>query len=349
MINNECFTLEWINKVRDDNPPADPIIVEKTIYAFELLSKLSEKDFEFIFKGGTSLLLLIENPKRLSIDIDISTNVSKEEIESLLTNIINESRFNSWQENPRTISDIPKKHYKLYFDSSINKSYNSYILLDVIFQENPYPKTIQKEIKNRFIVADRVIHCIIPTADSILGDKLTAFAPNTTGIPFGVDKSMQIQKQLFDIGELFNLARDIEEIRESFTKYVEIESSYRNKTISVNSVIEDIIETSFLLSQILLKKAVNNKNTKELQDGISKLRSHLIGINYNLEIAKINAAKAAFIATSLRQKNDFWKSRNFSIDKISNTKLKAEYQRLENLKNPLPEAYYYWQKISEMT
>src|SRR3989339_1189149 len=115
MINNECFTLEWINKVRDDNPPADPIIVEKTIYAFELLSKLSEKDFEFIFKGGTSLLLLIENPKRLSIDIDISTNVSKEKIESLLKDIIDESRFNSWQENPRTNSNIPKKHYKLYF------------------------------------------------------------------------------------------------------------------------------------------------------------------------------------------------------------------------------------------
>lgn len=286
MINSECFTSEWINKVRDDNPPADPIIVEKTIYAFELLSKLSEKDFEFIFKGGTSLLLLIENPKRLSIDIDISTNVSKEEIESLLTDIVTESRFNSWQENPRTKANIPKKHYKLYFDSSINRSYNSYILLDVLFQENPYPKTIQKERKNKFIATDEVTYCIIPTADSILGDKLSAFAPNTSGISFGVGKSMQIQKQLFDIGELFNLAEDRAEIRNSFYKFAEIESSYRNKTISANNVIEDIIGTSFLLSQILLKKAVDNKDTKELQDGISKLRSHLIGINYNLEIAK---------------------------------------------------------------
>ena len=40
--------------------------------------------------------------------------------------------------------------------------------------------------------------------DCILGDKLTAFAPYTIGIPFGVDKELEIIKQLNDIACLFD-------------------------------------------------------------------------------------------------------------------------------------------------
>ena len=38
----------------------------------------------------------------------------------------------------------------------------------------------------------------------ILGDKLTAFAPHTTGVPLGVGKSMEIAKQLFDAATLID-------------------------------------------------------------------------------------------------------------------------------------------------
>ena len=39
-----------------------------------------------------------------------------------------------------------------------------------------------------------------PTLEGLLGDKLAAFAPNTIGVPYGAGKSMEIIKQLFDIG-----------------------------------------------------------------------------------------------------------------------------------------------------
>ena len=38
----------------------------------------------------------------------------------------------------------------------------------------------------------------LPDKNCILGDKLTAFAPHTTGIPTGEDKELEIKKQLFD-------------------------------------------------------------------------------------------------------------------------------------------------------
>lgn len=88
MLSKECFTLKWIEKIKNDNAPADPTIIEKTIYAFELLSTLSELELDFIFKGGTSLLLLVNTPKRLSIDVDISTTESKEQVEKKLNEII---------------------------------------------------------------------------------------------------------------------------------------------------------------------------------------------------------------------------------------------------------------------
>ncbi|MBK7097825.1 MAG: hypothetical protein IPH58_05105 [Sphingobacteriales bacterium] len=46
-----------------------------------------------------------------------------------------------------------------------------------------------------------------------MGDKLTAFAPNTTGIPYfkkDDSMSMEIIKQLYDIGNLFDAVTDIE-------------------------------------------------------------------------------------------------------------------------------------------
>jgi hypothetical protein len=47
-------------------------------------------------------------------------------------------------------------------------------------------------------------------------EKLTAFAPNTTGIPYeknGHSKSMEIIKQLYDIGNFRALQNGISQIR----------------------------------------------------------------------------------------------------------------------------------------
>ena len=75
-----------------------------------------------------------------------------------------------------------------------------YILLDAVFTENIYEAVVQKEIKNELlIVENEPIVVTVPSADCILGDKLTAFAPHTTGIPFGIDKELEIMKQMYDV------------------------------------------------------------------------------------------------------------------------------------------------------
>lgn len=64
---------------------------------------------------------------------------------------------------------------------------------------------IDKEITNELLIVDVPrIMVRVPCAECILGDKMTAFAPHTTGIPLGVGKSMEIIKQLFDVASLID-------------------------------------------------------------------------------------------------------------------------------------------------
>ncbi|MFC3414103.1 nucleotidyl transferase AbiEii/AbiGii toxin family protein [Algoriphagus hitonicola] len=53
------------------NRKADKILVEKVIRALLLLEGLATQKLDFVFKGGTALMLILESSKRLSIDVDI--------------------------------------------------------------------------------------------------------------------------------------------------------------------------------------------------------------------------------------------------------------------------------------
>lgn len=348
MMQDIYFTKEWIDNVRKDFPAVDPTILEKTIYSFELVSSLVNEGLEFIFKGGTSLLLLLPEPKRLSIDADIVVNTTQQELENKFTAILKTNKFSEWVEDPRARSNIPKKHYKFFYSSIINSKIKSYVLLDVLFQNNPYPKTEAKSIKIPYLKIENDISVKIPTVNSILGDKLTAFAPNTTGIAFGMNKAMEINKQLFDIGALFDNADNIEQVKDSFNNFVEIESVYREKDFSVDDVIKDIVEISFIISQINLKGGIKNKVTDAFLQGMKSLRSHLISGTYNLEDVKINAAKTAFCISAFNKKVDYLELKNYNINKIKQSNLTDDLQILERLKNIIPEAYYYWQLVQEL-
>ena len=71
--------------------------------------------------------------------------------------------------------------------------------MDILFEENHYQTLLEKSIKNDLLLTDgEDLTVRIPDVNSILGDRLTAFAPHTTGIPFGIDKELEIIKQLYN-------------------------------------------------------------------------------------------------------------------------------------------------------
>ena len=71
----------------------------------------------------------------------------------------------------------------------------------------------------------------VPSVEDILGDKLTAFAPHTTGIPYYKGEKpafLEVIKQMYDIATLADQIKDFSLVRETFMKFVKVELGYRN-------------------------------------------------------------------------------------------------------------------------
>jgi len=90
-------------------------LIEKVIYALIFLEQLQLNDLNFIFKGGTALLLATKIPKRFSIDIDIITEQSPKEIETILEKITKDCIFTHWEDdnNRKHTPDAPIGHFKM--------------------------------------------------------------------------------------------------------------------------------------------------------------------------------------------------------------------------------------------
>lgn len=230
MISKECFTSEWIEaKCRETNYP-DKTIIEKVIHAFALLDMLAASGCPFHFKGGSSLMLLLKARRhRLSIDIDIicppGTEIGKYLQSYKDYGFIDYKPIERIQRGP----DVPKTHSKFFYQvaflDEVDRREN--ILLDVLNEDCHYNEVLTLPVESQFIKMEGEPGLVkVPSAGDILGDKLTAYAPNTTGIPYvknGTDASMEIIKQLYDIARLFEITENLETTAKSFERIAEVE------------------------------------------------------------------------------------------------------------------------------
>ena len=74
MISPKCFTPEFLSERGKILQVEDLRNLEKCTLALELVSRLQREGLDFIFKGGTSLLLHCNPARRLSIDVDMPRN-----------------------------------------------------------------------------------------------------------------------------------------------------------------------------------------------------------------------------------------------------------------------------------
>ena len=83
MIKEKCFTQEWLDQFKKQkvHRRIDRIILEKMIYALHLLERLKTNGLDFVFKGGTSMLLLLNEGNRFSIDLDIICKTDRKDLE----------------------------------------------------------------------------------------------------------------------------------------------------------------------------------------------------------------------------------------------------------------------------
>lgn len=357
MIDQATYTKEWVDYISKSygrgTRKADPDLIEKVTKALHLLESLTQTDLKFIFKGGTSLLILLDKMHRFSIDIDIIVEDDRDSVDLnlILDQVVSTSSiFERYEEQNRgSIKNIPKAHYKVFYNSAIADS-EGYVLLDILFEKSKYLETVEMDINCDFIKyknPERMIR--MPSVDCILGDKLTAYAPNTTGIPYNHDKELEIIKQLYDVANLFDCMNNIETVRETFRGIAEQELEYRklNGNLTYIDILDDIFDTSSILT---CKGIVNEdeKTFKLLENGVKSIRTYVFSENYIIEKAVNSASKAAYL--SLLLKNDINTVERYN-PKINVKELKMSTKRHKLFRNIYKydaEAYFYWYKSFEL-
>lgn len=352
MISKECFTIEWIDTLSARFRYNDRILIEKVIRAFSLLELLVSNGCTAVWKGGTSLMLILgTSSHRLSIDIDVicppGTDITKylDGCEKFgFTNVKMIERLQ--------LGNVPKTHSKLYYELAYKygNAPEEFILLDVLYEDCLYENTDLLDINCPFIKLEgEPLKVRVPSVNDILGDKLTAFAPNSSGIPYvknGRSKSLDIIKQLFDVSRLMDSATDLSVVGKVFRRIGPVELKYRNMQPDVNLIFKDIRETALCLSTYG-KEGVGDYEA--LVNGVTRIHSFTYLERYPLEVAIVDASKAAFLATMIEKEQYVYEKYNPELEDLADMQLADTVpQRLGKLRRNIPEAYYYWVLTSKL-
>lgn len=354
MISKECFTSQWIDKISGRLRYNDKSLIEKVIRALSLLEMLVMSGCPLTFKGGTALMLILgRSLHRLSIDIDIICPPGTD-IEQYLSAFREHGFIRFQQVNKEAAgSGIPVSHAKVFYQIAYTdmSKIDEYIRLDVLYEDCPYSNTQQLPIESPFLKLDgEPLHVTAPMKEDILGDKMTAFAPNTIGIPYykkDRECNMEIIKQLYDINRLFEVVEDFGPALESFRRVSAVELGYRGLEGRLEEFFEDVRQTAICIAT---RGQAGRGDIRFFIDGIKRVKPYIYQERYRIEEAIMDASRAAYLATCFErgviQIEKFPKGepeivRNMEISDALPAKLRK-------LRNVSPEAYYYWAEVGRL-
>lgn len=334
MLKKENFTEEHIRDLQSASH-RDPLLLERSVYAFGLLEAITRVGMPFIFKGGTCLMLLLERPMRLSTDIDIivapgtDLNTFIEEAGKIFPFVSVEEQVRKGKNN------IEKRHFKFVYESPVMER-SIYILLDVLFEDAKYKRLIAKPIKNELILTDgEDLTVQIPSVESILGDKLTAFAPHTTGILLNSNKDMEIIKQLYDVMTLIEVAEDFTEVRETYYSLVQDEIAYRGLDIGPGDALRDTYNAAVSIAS---RGKVSKEDYVSYLQGLRDVRSHIYVENFSAEEASKRVPVVMYLVACLLKNVPFEKDID-SAAYLGAASSSDELKALKSLRKVAPAGY----------
>lgn len=355
MIDPQSRSLEWIQLVSSKIPNIiDSALIEKAIRALSLLESLVRSGCPFIFKGGTALMLHLGTSRRLSIDVDIVCPPDTD-IRKYLNLYRSEYGFIEAKEierNSRT--GVPKSHaeyrYEVTYPSGrpVDK-----ILLDVLYENLHYNEVVALPIESPLLkqIGDPIM-VMCPSLEDMLGDKLTAFAPHTTGIPFfkgGDEFFMEIMKQLYDISSIIDKIDDLSAVRKTYSQIVPIELGYRKlDCISTSDVLSDTFNCAM---NICFRGAFDKTEFGYFAEGARRVNNFIIPEKYNADIAIRDAAKVAYLIRLIQAGGNQVKHYNPEINEELTASLiqNPNLNKLNHIKKISMEAFFYLIEIDKMS
>lgn len=357
MFHPAVYTPDWIHGQRKALGQCDPAILEKCVRALTLLGYLQESGLPFLFKGGTSLLLHLPKARRLSRDIDIVCGRPAAEVDGVLATLAKREPFLRHEEDQRGVRGLPqRRHFKFFYRSVLPGTDESEVLLDIVEEPHEVHEVVQRPIRTDFLAPEREILVRVPTVESLLGDKLTAFAPHTTGVPFYAEKSgdeqlQQVAKQLFDVGVLFDAATDFSKIAATYNAVQAQESAYRPAKPTREATLDDTFTACLALTATKPKILAAYPDAKLLHDGLNKMSGHLTWPEFTrgIEPRRLLAARVAVLVAHLRAERSLdltglrYTGSPGQLEALKAASLNGHaHSWIDGLKQTNAEAYHYW-------
>lgn len=351
----DTYTGPWLTKQARELGGCQPDLLERCVHALTLLRHLSESGLPFVFKGGTSLLLHLNPVRRLSIDIDIVCGAPAADLTRLVEEIGRRAPFLKSEEDDRGVRDLPqRRHFKFYFRSALGRQAELPVLLDVVEESRQVHTTRRMAIRTPFLEPESEVLVTVPTIESLLGDKLTAFAPTTTGVPLrkpdgSAADVMQVTKQLFDVGMLFDAAGDFAQMSLSYDAICALESGYRTTHPTREAALDDTFAACLALTASKQRDLAAYPDATLLHNGFDRMAGHLTWPDFGREHRRTLASRAAVLAAHLRTGRTF----DFAAARYTGSPEQIAILRaatlngtphawLDGLKAVNPEAYHYW-------
>lgn len=337
MIARDSFSKDHIMSIHAESH-RDPGLIERSIFAFGLLEALRQVGMDFIFKGGSSLLLLLEHPMRLSTDIDILVEPGTD-VDYYIRKASVIFPFSSCQEVIRKgKNSISKRHFKFTYESPVNKG-PLFILLDIVFDRSRYPELMEREIRNDLLLTSGSnLSVQVPTTDCLLGDKLTALAPHTTGIRLGEGKDMEVMKQFYDINTLIDRMVNYDTVRKTYFAISEEEIGYRGDLIMTSEdALRDTIDTCLCIAS---RGKVYNDDYPHYLQGARDVVQHVFGERFSFESAWLMAPRIIYLCSCLLSGNVFELVTDFEAFKQMRF-VDGAFSALKGIRKSNPEGYAY--------
>ncbi len=369
MIHPECFQRPWLQEQSEalKVKPENLQFLERCIHALELVGRLSGAGLDFVFKGGTSLVLLLNPVRRLSIDVDIATSESIERIKAVLDQVaVGRPPFSRYEHLIKRDRDAPPtRHFQIYFPSVAGQVAESSVLLDVLTDAHGYPATERRPVTAPFVRVEEENLVVLPTVDCLLGDKLAAFAPRTIGVLYDpLDRNgrprkrdpLQIVKQLFDVGHLFAEATNLDHIDDTYRATFVTQNKYRGGGFTLEQCLDDTLEAARALCLTPSDQAgAHTPHQTILRSGQRGLGSHLLTEPFTFDRhARVAASRAALLATLIKYRAVSQVPKNITqrmpaAVELGRIQLSGENVALQTILRPTaPEALYYWGMIEDV-
>lgn len=296
----EYFTPEKVKKIVDEKKLTSVANLERALFSLEYVGQLWESGADIVFKGGSAVQILLGDAwNRLSVDVDICTELSVNDIESHMDKIQGrfESKCFTYEYRENTEGDM----FQCYRVTTLPITDIQRKFLFDIQTIKPRYNITKTTLKSFFYDSGIQIHT--PTVSSILGDKMSIIGPQTIGRKLDDSRNgLEYAKHFYDIYSLSNKFNDYSETRKTYKSCVEIQSDLRGRDYTNRECIEDAILTCKIASlpydQSLTKSMVSDQKIlqhyKNLKNGVQRFSPFIVGERlYTWESMREYASKTA--------------------------------------------------------